>query len=106
MVEKQVLAPHRVRTIPHGFSWIDRRFVRDGFIRRLTDDDLLLYFFLVSVADARGLSYWSDPVVSNLLHRDAPSLSRARDRLVQADLLAYDFPLYQVLSLPEARPHA
>jgi hypothetical protein len=32
---------------------------------------------------------------------DQLSLSAAREQLIQADLIAYHKPLYQVLSLPE-----
>jgi len=33
---------------------------------------------------------------------DVPALTAMRRQLVQADLIAYQKPLYQVLSLPEA----
>lgn len=106
MYLKRLLVPDRVRKIPAGFSWIDRRFVRDGFLRRLDESEILLYYFLVSVADAQGLSYWSDPSIGKLLHHEPIGIAMARARLIQADLLAYSDPLYQVLSLPEVGRHA
>jgi len=103
-VEKRLIDPTRVRRIREGFSWIDRRFVRDGWIERLERDEILLYFFLVAVADKDGLSYFSDARMSALLRIELESLRRARSRLVDLGLLAYQVPLTQVLSLDEAKP--
>ena len=69
----------------------------------LTDDHgaWALYLFLVTVADAQGLSYYSDRAIGRHLKMDTVQLSAARQQLVQADLIAYQKPLYQVLALPE-----
>jgi hypothetical protein len=99
-VEKRVLVPERVRRLRDGFSWIDRRFVREGRIERLEQAEILLYFFLVAVADARGLSYWGDARTAALLRLTPAQLARARRGLVAQDLVAFDAPLYQVLDLP------
>jgi len=64
---------------------------------------LALYLFLVTVADAEGLSYYSDLTISRLLPLDGPALDRARQELLAAKLIAYQRPLYQVLSLDESR---
>lgn len=98
-VEKRLLVPSRVRQIPDNFSWIDRRFVRDGLIERLSRDEVLLYFFLVAVADKQGLSFYGDETVARLLKLAPTDLSVARRGLVGADLVAFERPLYQVLSL-------
>lgn len=103
MIQKRVLVPERVRKIPpSGFSWIDRRFVRDRFITQLREPEVLLYLFLTTVSDAQGLSFWADPTGAKLLQLEERVVVGARDGLVQADLVAYRYPLYQVLSLPEA----
>ena len=103
-VEKRILVPERVRRLRDGFSWIDRRFVREGVIERLDQAEILLYFFLVSVADAQGLSYWGDVRVAALLRLTPPQLARARQGLVAKELVAFESPLYQVLDLePEPR---
>jgi hypothetical protein len=101
-VAKRLLDPVRVRRIRDGFSWIDRRFVREGIIHRLGRDEILLYFFLVSVADAHGLSYYSDRRISFTLQIPEPELERSRRRLVEKELVAFEAPLYQVLELPDA----
>jgi hypothetical protein len=57
---------------------------------------------LVTVADAQGLSYYSDPKVARLLSLSAAEVRHARAQLLQAGLIAYEPPLYQVLSLEAA----
>jgi hypothetical protein len=84
-----------------GFSWIDRRFVRDGFIGRLPGEAILLYFFLVAVSDAQGLSFYADPTIGKILKLNPEEISQARARLIAAQLILHRYPLYQVLSLPE-----
>lgn len=99
MVRKHLLCPERVRTIPKQFSWIDQRLVRDGHIGRVCHRAAALYLFLVTVADARGLSYYSDAAICRRLAMEESALDEARRQLVQTGLLAYSAPLYQVLGL-------
>lgn len=99
-VEKRLLVPNRVRRISDGFSWIDRRFVRERLIDPLTRDEVLLYLFLVAVADQQGLSFYGDLAICRLLKVTLADLEAARRGLVGADLVAFERPLYQVLSLP------
>ena len=101
-VEKRPIVPARIRTIPEGFSWVDRRFVRDGLIAPLSRDEIALYFFLAAVADREGLSYYGDATLGALLKLSPSELEGARRGLVAADLVAFVRPLYQVLSI--ARP--
>jgi len=100
---KRVLCPARLRKVPEQFSWIDQRLVRDRHICRLSHPALALYLFLVTVADAQGLSYYGAPAISQLLSLDAATLIRARQELLAAKLIAYQRPLYQVLSLDAPR---
>ena len=103
-VHKEPIDPERVRRIPaEGFSWLDRRFVREGFIERLPCEAILLYWFLVSVSDSRGLSFYSEATISRILKLNAEEISQARARLISADLILYRYPLYQVLALPAKR---
>lgn len=102
MIPKQILRPERLRQVPTQFSWIDQRLVRENFLRHGQPSTWALYLVLVTVADAQGLSYYSEATLSRLLKLDARQLAQARQQLIQADLLAYDQPLYQVLALPAA----
>ena len=88
--------------MPAQFSWIDQRLVRDNFLRHADSAAWSLYLVLVTVADAQGLSYYSDATLSRLLKWDPRQLAQARQQLVAADLVAYQKPLYQVLALPVA----
>ena len=96
---KRVLCPERLRQVPHRFSWIDQRLVRDGHIVRCGPQALALYLLLVTVSDAQGLSYYSDKTAARLLTLSEAQLREARHSLLAAGLVAYESPLYQVLSL-------
>jgi hypothetical protein len=99
LMEKHLLDPERLRTIPPQFSWIDQRLVREHHIERLSHAAAALYLFLLTVADAKGLSFYSERSIGRLLSMTAERLEHARKELVRADLVAYRHPLYQVLSL-------
>lgn len=101
MITKHLLCPHRVRHVPSSFSWVDHRLVRHDHFRRADHRAWSLYLFLVTVADAEGLSYYSDRAIGRHLQMDPDQLATARQQLIGADLLAFAKPLYQVLSLPE-----
>ncbi len=102
MRSKRVLNPERVRKIDGSFSWIDHRFITGGFLRDLSTLEILLYLFLVAVSDRNGLSFYYDDRIASLLKIDLVALGQAREGLVLRSLVAYEPPLYQVLSLP---PH-
>ena len=99
MVEKHLICHQRIRKIPKQFSWLDHRLVRDRYIDRCSHSAAALYLFLVTVADAQGLSYYSDRVTSQRLDMDANTLAQARQELIRIGLIAYQKPLYQVLAL-------
>ncbi len=99
MILKRPLCPERIRKPPAGFNWLDHRLVRDGYIELCSHPAATLYLFLVTVADARGLSYYSDDSVMKRLRMDSASIYEARRDLVAIGLIAYRKPLYQVLAL-------
>jgi hypothetical protein len=63
-VIKRVLCRERLRRVPPQFNWVDHRLVRDKHICRCSVQALALYLFLLTVADAEGLSYYSDAAIS------------------------------------------
>src|SRR5713226_3370149 len=99
MKTKRVLCPQRLRHVPHQFSWIDQRLVREGHIARCGPAALALYLLLVTVADAQGLNYYSDKTAARLLSLSVAELREAQYALLAAGLIAYESPLYQILSL-------
>jgi hypothetical protein len=101
MIQKHLLVPQRLRRPPAtGWSWVDRRFLREHG-DHLSRDAILLYLFLAAVADRHGLSFYSDNTLSSRLRLSVSALAQAREELLGRDLIAQQLPLVQVLSLPE-----
>jgi hypothetical protein len=101
MIQKQVLVPDRVRRPPReGWSWIDRRFLREH-APRLSHEAIFVYLFLAAVSDQKGLSFYNDASIAVRLRMAEQAVVRAREELVREDLVAYRAPLTQVLSLPD-----
>jgi hypothetical protein len=98
---KKPLYPHRVRKITSSFAFIEHRFLRDGFWSTLDQHQLLLYVFLIIVADRNGQSYYSYDKICTLLKIAVDDYIVARDALIEKDLIGFDGYLFQVLSLPD-----
>jgi hypothetical protein len=96
---KQVLRPERLRLVAEQFSWVDQALVQHGLIDRMAPPAAALYLFLVTVADAQGLSYYGHATLARRLHLSETELIAVRTELIALDLIAYQAPLYQVLSL-------
>jgi hypothetical protein len=110
---KRVICPERIRQTPAHFSWVDHRLVRERYIERCDACAAALYLFLVTVADAQGLSYYADATLARRLSMAPARLEMARSDLIRLGLIAWKRPLYQVLALdtpapepPPPRPHA
>ena len=99
MVSKVPIVAHRIRKVPSHFSWIDHRLVRDRHIENCSHTAAALYLFLVTVGDAKGLSYYGDKSITKRLSMDQSTLNKARADLIHTGLIAWQRPLYQVLSL-------
>lgn len=104
MPPKPILVPERLRRPPTtGWSWVDRRFLREH-AAHLSRDAVLLYFVLSAVADKHGLSFYGDGTLAALLQAPLPALVAARDELLARDLIAHQTRFTQVLSLPPPGP--
>lgn len=103
-MNKRPICFAKLRQVPPQFSWVDQRLVRDHYIDRLSPQACALYLFLVTVADAQGLSYYADASLCQRLALTGPELHQARQALIMRGLVAYQRPLYQVLAL-DATPH-
>jgi len=101
-MDKRPISLARLRTVPRQFSWVDQRLVRERYIDQLSHEACALYLFLVTVADAQGLSYYADPSVCQRLSLTGPALHQARQVLITWGLVAYQRPPYQVLALDAA----
>jgi hypothetical protein len=102
---KQVPCPERLRLVPQQFSWIDQSLVQHGLIDRMSAHAAALYLFLVTVADAQGLSYYGGATLVRRLRLSEQALTEVRGELVALGLIAYQAPLYQVLSIGDPVPH-
>jgi len=100
MITKKVLVANRIRRIDGGFSFIPHRFLTDGFLEDLSQQQLLLYIFLVLAADRYGLSFYSYDRICSFLHLTLEQYIAARDSLIDKDLIDFDGTIFQVLSLP------
>ena len=94
--------PERIRGIEGSFAFIEPRFLRDGFLWRLSHHELLVYFFLVLACDRQGMSYYGYEKICSQLKLLLDDYIHARDALIRRDLIAFDGRLFQVLSLPQA----
>ena len=65
-MHKRPITLAKPRKVPTQFSWVDQRLVRDRYIAQLSPQACALYLFLVTVADAQGLS-WEHSVILTLL---------------------------------------
>lgn len=100
MLIKQPLKDHRVRKINGSFAWVSHRFLRQGYWSSLSHHELVLYFFLVMVADRQGMSYYSYDKMCSLTAISVDEYIQARNGLIDKDLIAFDGRMFQVLSLP------
>jgi len=103
MVSKVPIVTERIRKVPSHFSWLDHRLVRDRYLEKCTHAAAALYLFLVTVGDAKGMSYYGDKSILKHLGMNLSELQHARANLIRAGLIAWQKPLYQVLSLERAQ---
>lgn len=102
MRSKTLIIPELKRVLAPPFAWVDRHFLFDGFLERLSQQENLLYFFLVLAADQDGLSFYSYDKICRLLKFYGDEYIQARNGLVKERLIAFDGRQFQVLALPKA----
>jgi len=106
-MDKHPISLAKLRRVPQQFSWVDQRLVRERYIDQLSHEACALYLFLVTVADAQGLSYYAETSLCQRLAMTGTELHQARQALITRGLVAYQCPLYQVLALdavPQGSP--
>ena len=92
----------RVRPLPRHFAWLDHR-LRER-LRDLSLEEIALLVFLHLAADRTGCSFWADTTIAKKLGLREGDIIQARDRLVAKGLVAYRYPLSQLLPLEDPRP--
>ena len=54
MNPKTLIIPELKRVLAPPFAWVDRRLLFNGYLNQFNHQEILLYFFLVLVADRDG----------------------------------------------------
>lgn len=106
-IHRAPLVADRVRSIgKQGFAFVPNRFLLDGFFAALEADELRLYLLLLLAADRKGMSFYGHETLCGLLQVPLDRYVRARNGLVDKDLIAFDGVRFQVLELPAEPPAA
>ena len=100
-MDKRPISLLRQRQVPRQFSWVEQRLVRARYIDQLSHEACALYLFLVTVADAQGVSYYAERTLAERLSMSLTQWRQARQALITHHLLAYRHPLSQVLALTD-----
>ena len=101
-IHRTPIVPQRLRSIgANSFAFLPHRFLREGFFASLAPDELRLYVLLVLAADRNGLSFYHYDSICSLLEITLDPYVRARNALIDKDLIAFDGTRFQVLSLPD-----
>ena len=104
MPDNKPIFPERIRNIRKStFGWIDHNFLHRGFLNRLSQNELLLYYFLITVADRNGVSFYDYERICQFLKMELDDYIHARNRLCKRSLIAVKNGVFQVLSLPESQ---
>lgn len=104
MDRQQPPRPDKIRRMTGGFGWVDHRL--RWFMEDMKQEESLLYFFLVIVANEQGCSWWSSRKITKMLKIGPASLQRAREVLERRGMIATKKDglsgriIYQLLPLP------
>jgi len=79
---------------------------RAGLRDRLAElslEEIALFFFLHIAADRIGCSFWADSTIAKRVGLREGDVIQARFHLVGRGLIAYRYPLYQLLPVEDRR---
>lgn len=101
MQGKQPVMTDRIRNIRKcTFGWVDHDFLHQGFLNLLSQHELLLYYFFITVADRNGVSFYDYERICQFLKLEVDDYIQARNQLCKRSLIAAENGVFQVLSLP------
>ena len=90
MKKYHIPQPKNVRNIKGSFAWIDHRLIRNDFIKVMTHQDMVLYLFLILVADKNGISFYRKEKICEAVSLDDDQFAIAKDRLINMNLIAFE----------------
>lgn len=102
-MDKTILEKSRKRKIVGSFAFIEHRFLREGHLARLSQNELLLYFFFALVANVDGISFYGVDTILHLLRLSEDAYFGALSSLEQKDYIKTQGTKVQLLSLPELK---
>ena len=100
MMDRTIICNDRLRKIEGGFGFIEHRFIHAGYLQELSKEEMLLYFFLASVSDKNGISFYGTQRSLSLLKLEEGEYYQALAGLEQKDYLIREGNKIQLLSLP------
>lgn len=89
-----------------SYSIIDHQILHGGYLHRLSHEAMILYLFLVVVADRQGRSFYSDVSIMGILRLDDRQIDNAREQLIREGLIDYRRPYWHVKNLKGGKGHA
>jgi len=96
MKKYHIPQPKNIRNIKGSFAWIDHRLIRNGLLKVMIHDDMVLYLFLILAADRNGVSFYRKEKICEAVSLDFSQFEIAKDRLINMKLIAFEG--YSVLS--------
>jgi len=96
MKKYHIPQPKNIRNIKGSFAWIDHRLMRNGFLKVMIHDDMVLYLFLILAADRNGVSFYRKEKICEAVSLDYSQFEIAKDRLINMKLIVFEG--YSVLS--------
>ena len=100
-LDRTPVDPTRVRTLPPHWAWIDHRLRHR--LPELSIEEIAVLFFLHLAADRNGCSFWADATIGKRIGLREGDVIQARFHLVGRGLIAYRYPLYQLLPVEDTR---
>jgi hypothetical protein len=77
-----------------SYSIIDHEFLHKGYFEYLSHEALVLYFFLLTVSDLNGRSYYAAVTITSMLRLN--DFESARKELLNFSLIEYQSPYYYI----------
>ncbi|MCP4364961.1 MAG: hypothetical protein GY800_06635 [Planctomycetes bacterium] len=102
MRKHEVPRQDRVRAAQR-FGWVDHALYLNGYLKEMSHSSQSLYLFLCIAANRDGVSWYSDAKIRDVTGLEADELQAARRELIDMDLVAFESPWFQVLSVPYER---
>ena len=102
-MDRTIILPDRLRKIEGSFGFIEHRFIHAGYLQELSKKEMLLYFFLASVSDKNGISFYGTQRSLSLLKLEEGAYYQALAGLEQKDYITREGNKIQLLSLPDQR---